>query len=203
MKLNLALIEESFLALKPHSDEVLEHFAEQVQRQTMINFGQRGWFPFPETVQKQIFGVLFHVIEYWQEESHVRDYLKKMGAKIGAHGQVQGNDFFELIQPILNTLEYYFAEQWNGELAQDWKTFLEITADHLAQGLLKKAKPVHSLTKSNGGIDEVLRIVTKEVIDSVEFKELIQAKVHEVLEKTGVSETSKFPQRAKTLAKSA
>jgi hemoglobin-like flavoprotein len=139
MAINVTLIRESFQALRPHVGEVFERFyAELFRKYPGVRplFDQVDLKRQPQALASSI----AHVVEYLEESDHVADYLSKMGARHVAYG-AREEHFGPVADTLLETLEYYFEENWTPELKESWSALLGAAAEHMGRGMREARRP--------------------------------------------------------------
>jgi hemoglobin-like flavoprotein len=139
MAINVTLIRESFQALRPHVGEVFEHFYAELFRK---HPGVRPLFAQVDLKrqQKALASSIAHIVEYLEESDHVADYLQKMGARHVDYG-TREEHFGPVAETLLETLEYYFEENWTPELKESWSALLGVAAEHMIRGMRQARRP--------------------------------------------------------------
>ena len=112
--MNVALIRESFAAIKPHLVVVMDHFlVEWAGRQPKLNasIDSIGEGRFRMTLAN----AFAHIVEYIEETDHLDDYLRKIGIRQQSLG-VGTEDYAAAVEAFFSTCEYFFESQWTPEV---------------------------------------------------------------------------------------
>jgi hemoglobin-like flavoprotein len=178
MSLNIALLRESFEAIKPHALEVMDHFYGEL-------FSKH-----PEAkplfakvdMSKQKLALangLSHIVEYLHEEDHLVDYLTKMGARHAQYGTKEVH-FTWVGEALLKTFEYYFDEHWTPELKAEWTSALTLVASVMIKGMKGKIRvqtPVVQLdTKGEQSLQDLAKALAYNIV-----KQALQEEINESL----------------------
>ena len=133
MSLNVKLIRESFGAIRPHVDEVLEKFYSTLFKkypQAAPLFDKVDM----EQQRKALAGSLAKVIDNLEDPSFISPLLQKLGARHVAYG-TQPEHFAWVGEALLSTLAYYFEAQWTEEMKEEWTKLYTIAAEQMQMGM--------------------------------------------------------------------
>lgn len=141
MSLNVELLKKSFSAIRPHAQEVVSHFYDTL----FAKYPQAK--PLFEKIDMNrqklaLANGLAHIVDYLEEQDHLVDYLKKMGARHVKYG-VKNEHYPWVADALLSTFEYYFDEHWTPELKKAWTDALNVVASVMMDGM-KSAQPVQT-----------------------------------------------------------
>ena len=118
MSFNIALLKESFEAIKPHAQDVIEHFYDELfskypESKNLFNQANMN------NQQRALINSLAHIVEFIEDNDHLTDYLRKMGARHIQYG-TRDQHFVWVADALLSTFSFYFDDQWTEELKETW-----------------------------------------------------------------------------------
>lgn len=133
MNVNIKLIRESYAALKPHIDEVIEHFVEESFTRLP---GSAEFFASANTREHRVAlaGSLSYVVKHWEDTKHLGAYLERLGEQYA--GKLPAIEHFDLVaEAVLATFRYYFEKQWTADHNACWSQVLSFIQDCLIRGM--------------------------------------------------------------------
>ena len=188
MSLNISIIRESFDAIKPHADDFVNHFYEEL----FSRYPQaKGLFKQVNMAQqkKALIASLTHIVEFIEDGEHLTDYLQKMGSRHLKYGTT--DEHFEWVgESLLVTFEYYFDEQWTEELSSNWSTAFSFIAEEMKKGMSKEDTKVFKMKqKQELGLEQMANEIAMELFKkaienfstSPEFQKVVQDRANEML----------------------
>lgn len=113
MLLNIKLIRQSFQAIKPHADEVMEHFYE------VLFSGSAFKNPDFKMQRKALATSLDYIITHWEKMDKIESYLNSMGSRHMQYG-AKAEHYAWVAEALLETLSYYLEDHWTEELRSEW-----------------------------------------------------------------------------------
>lgn len=212
--MNIKLIRESFDAIKPHADDVMKHFYSELfnrypQSRALFN---------PEKIKQQrlmLSNALAHIVEYLEEQDHLQDYLKKMGARHIRY-KVQEEYFPWVGEALIATFKFYFENQWTPELQKSWTELYGFITHYMLEGMKgameQSTKPqviessVHVVARTEPPLEELARDLARNLFkkaleeEVAMFGALAQEKAREILRRALEQEAQNLLQSIKKQA---
>jgi hemoglobin-like flavoprotein len=187
MALNVSLIRESFGAVKPHALIVVDHF--YVELFTRYP-GAKGLFK-NANMERQKLALangLAHIVEFLEDEDHLPDYLKKMGARHVPYG-AKPEHFNWVGESLLATFEYFFDSQWTPELKQTWSDAFGVISGFMIDGMNNASKnPYKKISNPSRLTDNAESLAKQSIVEALEnylktdeFQKIIQNKAQDLL----------------------
>ena len=189
--MNIALIRESFEAIKPHALEVVEHFYTELfsrypQAKGLFNEARMA------KQHRALVNSLAHIVEFIEDGAHLTDYLRKMGQRHNKYG-TQPEHFSWVSEALLATLAYYLDAQWTPELAASWHEAVEFIGKEMLVGMQtepqktvekKPEPPQPSLIELVQNVaQELFKKAIEDEVASENFKREVRNKAQELLQK--------------------
>jgi hemoglobin-like flavoprotein len=211
--MNIALIQESFEAIKPHASMVLEHFFQELHSshpQAKNNFF--AGIQTPEQTRSLV-NHLTHIVEFIEDTSHLMDYLRKLGKKNAAM-HLEAHHFLWIKDSLKATLSYFLEEHWTPELALNWGNLLNFCAQEVLAGMREENSQVLELPVNPGKQPTIPELIQKvaqgmltqalnEEMKSPLFQQQLQERVQELLRKAVKTEALQLLTEAKSSQRSA
>jgi len=130
MNVNIALVRESFKAVKPHADDFTERFYQELFTRYPAAEALFAKTKMPKQ-RKALAASLVHIVDYWDDRNHLTDYLFKMGERHVKYATEE--EHFPLVaEALLATFEYFFEKQWTDELKDNWVGVFQMRKDATA-----------------------------------------------------------------------
>ena len=189
--MNTGLIRESFEAIKPHAQEVIEHFYGELfdrHPQAKPLFQEVKM----EKQQRALVNSLAHIVEFLEDGPHLTDYLRKMGGRHTAYG-TKPEHYGWVSESLLATLSYYFDAQWTPELSSSWATALKLISAEMIAGMKQTsgrvvgipstdAKPEPSLSSmAQSIVQELVKKALEAELGDGAFQTAVRTKAQELL----------------------
>lgn len=199
MKVDIRLIRESFNAVKPHADEFVEHFYEELFTR---HPAAKGLFAGTDMKKqrKALAASLVHIVDFWEEQDHLEDYLFKMGARHIKYS-TQVEHFPLVAEALLATFEFFFEKQWTDELKAHWVGLYQFIQEHMTRGMQAAWKKKQEREESHLkevpplSLDDMARDLAREAFKKAldeeagaALMELAREKAKEILRKSLESE---------------
>lgn len=198
MGLNIELLRESFGAIAPHAEVVIDRFYQELF--TRFPDSQALFENVNMAKQKKaLFNSFAHIVEFLDDSQHLPDYLRKMGARHSSYG-TKKEHFNWVGESLLATFAYFFDTNWTPELNEAWSGAFAMISDEMIKGMqmaeseLKKPevqapridRVVHELTQQlfSKAIDEAFR--------SESLTGQVRAKVQELIHRAITEEANKI-----------
>lgn len=179
MALNVGLIRESFNAIKPHAAEFVSHFY-----QVLFQHHPEARSLFPEKMARQekaLIASLSHIVEYLEDGDHLKDYLRKMGARHLRY-RTEDEHFAWVGEALLETFAYFFEAQWTDEHKSNWTEAYGFLASQMKEGMAEARQVVALKHKAEPPtMNEIARKVAKELFQKSLEEELASPAVAEVI----------------------
>ncbi|MBE9226676.1 flavohemoprotein [Phormidium sp. LEGE 05292] len=135
MSLNVELLEQSFAQIKPHSEEFVASFYENLftaYPEAKALFTQTNMVE----QRKHLLAALVLVVQNLRKPEVLGETLKTLGAKHIKYGTVP--EHYPLVgQALLTTFEQYLQQDWTLEVKQAWTDAFEAITDLMLQGAAK------------------------------------------------------------------
>lgn len=143
MSLNIQIIRESFNAVKPHAQDVVDHFYSELFK----NYpGVKPLFQKVDMKRQKsaLIGSLVHIVDSLDNIDHLQDYLKKMGARHIRYGTLEEH-YPAVGKTLIETLAYFFEDQWTAEVNAQWT----MAVDFIAGAMIAGAQQERSQSSNN------------------------------------------------------
>lgn len=189
MSLNVALIKESFEAVKPIALEATGYFYEILFKnypQVIPLFKKVNI----ENQKKILAGSLAFIVENLENQEELVSYLKKMGARHTKYGTLPAH-YPAVGDTLIRTFKHFFKDQWTTELETEWSKAYGIIADVMIQG----ASEAEKATPQPKTLNEIAHQIALELLENAlenamdqSFIELARRKARECLHQALVQE---------------
>ena len=146
MSFDKKLVIDSFEAVKPHADEMVEHFYSTL----FSNHPEaRGLFTSVDmkAQRKALVASLAHSVENLNDEEHLTRYLLSLGERHVRYG-VEEEHYAWVGEALVATLAYFFDENWTPEAEAAWVGCYTLMADVMKKGM-KQSQPAFELISEN------------------------------------------------------
>lgn len=134
MAMNLEILKESFEAIKPVAQEVVDEFYAVLFR----DYPQARPLFKPERMPQQkkaLIHGLVAIFDKIENPEELNKYLASMGARHVRYG-VQAEHYPWVAETLIKTLKFFFDKTWTPELEESWREALSA----VAQGMLVGAQ---------------------------------------------------------------
>ena len=135
MSLNIELLEQSFSKIKPHAEEFVVSFYDNLfiaHPEVKPMFAETNM----AKQQKQLLAALVFVINNLREPEVLGKTLEEMGARHAVYGTLPKH-YPAVGAALLTTFEQYFQSDWTPAVKQAWTEAFEAIAALMLQGAAK------------------------------------------------------------------
>ena len=177
MSINIQIIRDTFSAIAPHADEVLAHFYDTLFER---HPEAKPLFAKADMAQqrKALAGALGFVINNWEKQGTVVEFLQKAGARHVAYG-AETPHYDWVADALLSTLSYFFESAWTPEVERQWKALYGVAATQMMAGAEKTRKASPSDKGKRPGIN--IELVEELVVKNPTLEEMIRSHARDII----------------------
>lgn len=162
MIVDIGLVRESFGAMRPHLDSVLDRFFEELTAGSPGLSGAVNGMKEARS-RRKLAAAVIHVIDFWDERAHLDDYLKKAGGLYGQCG-IGAENAADLDAAMAATFRFLFEDQWNDRLQANWSSLLAFCLERfLAAAVPAEAPPALNITPPQS-LEDIARAMAFEAL---------------------------------------
>lgn len=132
MDLNKVLVVKSFDVLKPIANEFVNYFYQYLFTKYP---SAKAFFSDTkmEVQKKQLLNSLVYIVDHLNEPEELTQYLNKMGSRHVKYN-VKAEHYDLVGDSLINTLKYFFKDQWSKELENAWLWAFGFISQAMIQG---------------------------------------------------------------------
>lgn len=128
-KLNVSLLEETFAALEPHAENLVDRFYEELfERYPAVRPMFEGVDP--EVQRKKLVGALKLVVSSLRKPQSLRKALAELGARHQRYG-AEPEHYEAVASTLLDVMQEFAGEAWTEHVHAAWKEALSMVADEM------------------------------------------------------------------------
>jgi hypothetical protein len=162
MLVDIALVRDSFAAMRPHLDSVLDRFLEELSaRDSGVSRLVSGLKE--PAARRKLTAALIHVIDFYDERTHLDDYLKKAGDLYRAKG-LEALDASALDAAMATTFKFLFEDQWNERLQANWSSLLAYCLERVMAGSAAESSGPPPKLPAAQSLEDVARAMALEAL---------------------------------------